>query len=404
MGILELLQRAHEQADGATPLVRAAARLRIARVEAATDHARGRITLDKALEDVATLAEPERTMLFDHARVFAAAVEPSLLPGIPHDSLWPPGYDGWVLGTTMLDHGHAEAALRFVLEGRDASAFPFSFAMRLLHECVDQGQRLTVMRTAAKAWEQTKERDFITLFEKHWTLLPVAEAFTMVRSVVHSTLGEPDWPMTVSLDEGRLRFTSGREYTLFQVLHILRRLDPQLTDQLLATHEQLAAAARRYPDGWYSIQEEDEKEQGRRTREGTAVGGREYVRGGVSRELGFQFALNEGDFHSAMDFAQTLYQEDMDAERPNFAPKVLWPSAARFRSVLFQAGKRGSLNPQELLARVPDDDLRLLASIELAAALAGLPEPHTSSRRLDQSQHGWLRNMKRSGHEADPQP
>jgi len=116
--------------------VRAAAKLRIARVEAATDRAKGRITLEMALEEIGTLSEPERTALFDHARVFAAAVEPSLLPDIPEESIAPKGHTGWMLGKTMLEHGHAAAALQFVLQDRPAEAFPFLFAMNTVVVCL----------------------------------------------------------------------------------------------------------------------------------------------------------------------------------------------------------------------------------------------------------------------------
>lgn len=47
---------------------------------------------------------------------------------------------------------------------------------------------------------------------------------------------------------------------------------------------------------------------------------------------------------------------------------------------LFGAGKRLGPDAAELLDQVPDDDRRLFASIELAAALAGVPESPTRSR------------------------
>ncbi|WP_263377083.1 hypothetical protein [Granulicella aggregans] len=402
MSVVELLRQSRKQAESAAPLVRAAAKLRIARVEAVADRAKGRITLEMALEEIGTLPEPERSVLFDHARVFAAAVEPSLLPGIPEESTAPQGHTGWMLGKTMLEHGHAEAARQFVLQDGPAESFPFLFAMNILHDCEDQTQRLAVMRKAVKAWHETKEREFLKLFGRYWTVVPAIEALSILHSVVESTLNDSEWPMQGSFDNGLLLFTSGREFMLFEILHILRPLDPTLAAELIATHEQLAAGARRYPNGWDSIQQEAEEEQKRRKLEGgPTCGGRAYIGSGASQDIAFQFALQDGDFDRAMELAQELYREDTDIEAPNFAPKVLWPSAARFRSVLYHAGRRRGLEKRDLLARVPDEDLQLLARIEFAAAVAGLTEMPNSSRRQTKVQHGRLRGKVRRLPEAD---
>ena len=66
MTLDELLQQSRKQAEHATPLVRAAARLRIARVESATDCPKARITLEMTLEEIRNLPEPERVALFEH--------------------------------------------------------------------------------------------------------------------------------------------------------------------------------------------------------------------------------------------------------------------------------------------------------------------------------------------------
>jgi len=85
-------------------------------------------------------------------------------------------------------------------------------------------------------------------------------------------------------------------------------------------------------------------------------------------------ASQDGEFGPAIQHAIEKYREDAAPERPNQAPKEFWPSTSRFRSVLYKAGKLVGQNAAVYLEAIPDADVRLFAQIELAAALAGLPE------------------------------
>ncbi|HWF11922.1 MAG TPA: hypothetical protein VG297_25815 [Bryobacteraceae bacterium] len=98
-------------------------------------------------------------------------------------------------------------------------------------------------------------------------------------------------------------------------------------------------------------------------------------------------AGRSGDFTPAIAHAMDRYREDTETNR-NYAPKDLWPSTSAFRTISYRAGKlRGDSASLEV---IPDADVRLLAEIELEAALHGLPEfisitshwpmPHVRSR------------------------
>lgn len=82
----------------------------------------------------------------------------------------------------------------------------------------------------------------------------------------------------------------------------------------------------------------------------------------------------DGDFEQAMEHAQQQYGTDSASDDQNLVPREFWPSTTRFRSILYAAGKRLGEDAARYLTRIDDPDLRLLAQIELAAALAGLPE------------------------------
>ena len=76
-------------------------------------------------------------------------------------------------------------------------------------------------------------------------------------------------------------------------------------------------------------------------------------------------------FKAALDHARHLHVAD--AAPDNAVPCECWPSTSEFRSILHAAGEVEGQTAERLIDRVPAGPARLLASIELAAALAGLP-------------------------------
>jgi hypothetical protein len=192
-----------------------------------------------------------------------------------------------------------------------------------------------------------------------------------------------------------VQFTSPRQNTLFQILHVLRDLDPALAESLINSNDQLAAAARRYPNGTETMREEAEAEMQRRKLDGKACGGG-YILGGspedIERQRRLIDATQSGDFEPCIQDAMEKYEEDTAPDTRNYAPKEYWPSTGAFRSLFYQAGKRLGPEAVKMLERVPDDDLRLFAMIELAAALGGAPGASiTRMKRPRPNAHGFKR-------------
>ena len=94
----------------------------------------------------------------------------------------------------------------------------------------------------------------------------------------------------------------------------------------------------------------------------------------------FEKCLRDRDYGPPLEYALTKYRQDSDPYSPNRAPKEVWPSTSCFRHIFYQVGKRLGRDADVYLERIPDRDFRLFAQIELAAALAGLPEFHETER------------------------
>jgi hypothetical protein len=394
----DLMAHARKQAERSLPPVRAAARMRIARVQSAVDPGQARITFEMAIDEVRSLHGRDRDYFFQDAQKIAAAFAPDLLREIP--TVRGNGFHSGMLVNIMLQHGHIDAAFDYVNQGGSPTNFPYGYAVNLMHK-LDDERRLAMLRRAINAWRASRDEElmskqgipqieghssqipllhlqlhFVGLFQGQWKILPADEALAVVREIVRIAVEQPDLETSAGYGD-EVRITSSRAHVLFEVLHILRHLDAPLAESLIANHEQLAVAARRYPNGMETIHEELEERRKQREASGATCGGG-FIGSGDPRDRAYQMALRQsslgGDFAPPIGHALERYQEDTASDSPNQAPRTFWPSTCAFRTILYAAGKRMGPEASLLLDRIPDDDVRLFARIELAAALAGLPE------------------------------
>jgi hypothetical protein len=389
----ELLARVREQSEHSELSVHAPAWLHIAHVERFFDVDAARRTFRRGLDAVQQMVGDDRQLFLQLARNIAAAMDPGLLTEIPAEEGGPPfGRDHLI--ATMVAQGHVDAAYAYAMSSDDAS-FPFVGLGNLIHVLKKGQQRVAIIRRAVEAWRNRRAdlrddifsqmgRDrFIQLFQWHWTLLPAAEAREIAREIVRTALDEPDRPMNCGYGDG-LTISSSREKSLFEILHVLRHLDPPLADSLIADHAQLAAITLRYPNGLETMSREAKEAEEQRKEASKQRSGSGDGVGGDPRDKPFQLALlaasRDGNFKPAMEHALEKYREETELENPNYAPKEFWASTSRFRKLFYAAGKKLEAKATDYLESVPDDDLRLFAGIELASALAGVAELWTTTQ------------------------
>jgi len=474
----ELITQALAQAGVSDPPVRVAALLRIARVQTAFDREEARRTFQQGMDALAELPEEERDELSEPARMVAAAVAPDRLCEIPSHSLFPPSFVADQLVRTMIEHGRVDDAVSYLMRDDEPRSFPFGIVAWVMYKVNDEAVGLALFRRSIEAWragldhppDPFRPYSFVQLFQAQWKLLPPEEALAVVRDIVRYCLEQPDQQTHATL--GEVHITSRREYSLFQILGVLRLLDPALAESLIAAHGQLAAAARRYPNGTETMQEEthvqlfqrqwkllppekalaavrdivrdclaqpdlqvdatlgeahitsrresllflilgalrrldpaladsltashvqlaaaarrypngmdtvqEEAEAERRRSASPEPVGRGYVFIGRPEDLPYSKtvmqASEDGDFGPPMEDALERYAKDTGAPYSNTVAREFWPSTCAYRGILYSAGKRLGAAAAKYLDQIPDADLRLFAKIELAAALAGLPQ------------------------------
>jgi len=363
----KLLENARLQAEKADTSIRAAALLRIARAGSAGDVSRARRTLLEGLDAVQKLPSPLREHLLEEAQTVAAAISPELLREIPeteHDPRRPfaPGH----IVQTMIAHGHVDPAFNYLLQYDDPASFPFLSAGGVLHR-LDPDRRLILFRCALEVWrrrpsgrDSLRRDQFVQLFANQWKELPVEESSAVAHMIVDQVLAEPDTG-TSSGYGNEIHFSSLRQSLLFGILHVLRHLDPPLAQTLIDSHDQLATAARRYPNGLETMKEEAEAEAKRRKAEGATCEGGGIMMAADPSDFGRQRrlieAIRSGDFAQSIADALEKYREDTSPATRNYAPKEHWPSTGVFRTVFYQAGQRVGTEAVRLLDQIPDDDL-----------------------------------------------
>ena len=403
----QLLSGALEQAERSEPVVRAAALLHIARVLNAFDHAEAERVLERGIALAKDLAEPDREVILGQAVSLAATVSPDsairLAPSIremPGGSMSKALFD-------MLSHGHVAEAVHYLSGPTSVEGYPFDAALQAMGRSKDEATRLRILRGAIGAVRHQMASGqrglfrgpalFSRLFSHWWRLLPVDEAAEVVRDLVREILAEPDGPIHASADD--VRFSSTREHRLFQILGPLRHLDPALAASLIREHPQLAAAAARHPYGHESI-EAAAHDRAARESPGALVEQPHHILVG-GRLMPLPEALKT-DFQEAFDLALRLYAKEIDPDHPNDAPQECWPSAQEFRNTLYQAGRHEGRAAVRHLERIPDATLRLFAQIELAAALAGLPQ--IGGQTISPGPYGFRRSMAMSARDRESGP
>lgn len=138
-----------------------------------------------------------------------------------------------------------------------SAAYPFDAALRLFKALPkDDSRRVIVFGNAATAYRRAPGDAFRTMLAKHWKAVPREMAQTALAAVVNDIRGREEEPGTgesIETPKGTLKLGSRKAMDLFDLLPVLRALDPIRAKELLEQYPDLGAAAKLYPDGRQSV-------------------------------------------------------------------------------------------------------------------------------------------------------
>jgi hypothetical protein len=290
---------------------------------------------------------------------------------------------GTILVQALVEAGELERAVA-LLEDRTCHV---GGAGLVVSRATDHGLKLRAMFAEWQQWRAGRshskrpmsgrlDRDFYSLVSQHWRVLGVEEAHRWLDEILATIESEPDQRAGAGFPHG-VRLHSSRDVHLFHVLNILRALrQEQEVDEILARHPDVAVAAETFPLGLQSVVAQSPRPPAN----GKDTGEIGVITSGSSNARALIPALTaayRGD-PSAVDGllaeAHRSYAEDTNVESGNLAPLPFWPSCVAYKRALYWAGRLIGPAAKQLLTEVPEPNLALLASVELAAGLLALDE------------------------------
>lgn len=276
------------------------------------------------------------------------------------------------------------------LELLENPGFDQSAAMAVLSNAADAVVQRRAMDAARKRWQAIRAasdpryrvrgwHDYCRVLSSHWQTLPSSEVVLWLDELLTAMESAPDYPMDSRLSDS-VEFHSLMEMNLFELLPLLRNLKTaEQTDAILRRYPKVAEASQRYPFGSESIKQERQRQKSNPIR---PEGG--WIAAGLPDEIRLDLLIkteaetNPEILDYLIDEAHSLFREDTSEDDPNLAPRVFWPSTSEYRMAMYFAGKQLGLSGMGKLDRIPDPDIALLASIELAAGALGLPRSHSA--------------------------
>jgi len=288
------------------------------------------------------------------------------------------GSTGRLLVQSLAQTGEFETAVE-LLEDLNC---PSGGAGIVVHLAPDIALQRRAMSSARKRWRMARqpgpgfvaEREFFQVFSQHWQKLEPAEQRSWLDEILRTIETQPDRPADAEFGEVRLHSMHDRQ--LFDILNVLRALKPaDQVEAILRAHRDVAKGAEIYPLGMESVMAQARAAAGNKAC-GTGGG---FMVGGRAGDPLMEAAIKalRGDPSAVADMmaeALRLFREDRDLENPNYAPCPFWPSCQAYRMAMYWAGKTSGMDAAPLLDEIPDTDLALFASIELAAGVLGLPQ------------------------------
>lgn len=290
----QLLQRAETEAAGLQGGMRAYALLQVARGYEQSDRPKtihllqNAFTATRVVDDdkLRTRNKLQRQILSEMVRLVPDKVDdylPQIDPSVRKDVL-----------EALLSHYQKEKqldhAIDLVYNISRQSEFPYAVASRLIHELpADQNAEvMQLFNTALGSFRDHKPADsssdctdtqhcgsadafagamarmglgaddFGEFILRNWKRAPaplVKEAILEVLSRAEEMAKQQpagfNHPSTIAMtsDKGSVRFTSNYEYRLFQLLPVLKHVDPDEADRLLKKHEDAEPLLAKYPEG-----------------------------------------------------------------------------------------------------------------------------------------------------------
>jgi hypothetical protein len=265
----------------------------------------------------------------------------------------------------LIRAGETEAALS-LLEDQSYDVDGAEFVIRGAPEFT-----VRAMRAARERWRRDRAVPpiagifprtgrYFSMLSQNWRRLDPLEAREWLDEALAAIEEDPDHPTKAEFGN-RVELHSERDMHVFQLLNLIRALGtPDEVQAIFSAYPAVATAAMSYPLGMESVLAE-RSSLPLESRRGGFIGSGSHARRGGG-----------GPIEKWIEEAHHLFRTDIN--RPNTAPRVFWPSCHAYGVAMYYAGKANGVSAEPYLLHIPDTDIMLCASIQLAAGALGLDQ------------------------------
>jgi hypothetical protein len=140
-----------------------------------------------------------------------------------------------------------------------SGAYPFWGVAQIMGKLPEgDSQRSALFSSALAAYCIKPDRGFNSLVMKHHKEVPPGMAQAAMQKIVSTILDRKDTdenyrPETLASARGTVTFTSRQDAELFDVMPLVREIDPKRYEELLSKHAELSSALQMFPGGGPSV-------------------------------------------------------------------------------------------------------------------------------------------------------
>ena len=262
----ELLDGVVETAAGAQPEVAAAALLYAGQAYDVFDGKKALEYLRQAFASTRAIPPGTDTRRAELQSRIAAATVPFSLPDaaemLKQIQVAPDGDNGDPRRTALtavvarlLGKAQFDDAIELINSVGVTGPYPFAAARQVFEKLpADDGRRLSIFAYAMSAYALRPGAGFSEFLARHWNSLPRSMVQTALGSVIENIMREKDNPdefqsVTFSSEKGSGSLHGRQDAALFDLMHVVRELDPKRADEILEQRKELGALLQKFPEG-----------------------------------------------------------------------------------------------------------------------------------------------------------
>jgi hypothetical protein len=267
----ELLDKAGETIAAATPEAQVAALMHIAASYEVFDKKKSLELLEQAFAGASSLPEDRsrRGSAMGQIVHMAAGIDVEVAldmlrrfpPPVSADARDPRTNAVSPIVSGLIQKKSYDRAMQALDIAAEGGQYPYNSANSLMRALPrDDPRKLQIFGRATTAFSGRDARSFGQMISDQSKALPQSVIEPAVRALVGSVLDRKDEGTTtfmVSSAKGSAAFASMKEAELFDIMHVLRAVDPKKADEVLERYPDLRRAVERFPEGTASMRESE---------------------------------------------------------------------------------------------------------------------------------------------------